>query len=427
MEDKLKILKSLFESEDIQKVVGQIDEILSEMSEIPEEILITIKSAIQTEALVKLQQNNFWGLVIAATGVGKSKIAINLAEYVINSNKNARILIVVPTEKLRDENWKEEFKKWKLTKMYNKNIERSCYASISKLEGQIYDLVIMDEVHNITEANSLFFSQNSVIKCIGLTATYPEDILKRKILNDLNLKVSYSISLDMAVKLRLVAPYKITVIECRLDGNTKNCPGGTKEKPFMTTEVATYNYLTAVIKKLIFDKTKKAASKFAILRRMRFIYGLKSKTAAAKFILKNFINQTEDRTLIFCGSIAQAEELCENTFHSKTNDLSFIKFKKGQINTLSCVNSVNEGHNIHNIDNALIVQLNSNELHIIQRIGRTLRYRKGHEANIIILMVLDTVDEKWTKDSLSSLDQSRITYVRYSDLLARNKNNLITK
>lgn len=421
MENELRMLQTFLDLGNIQADVEQIDKILSQMDDIPDEAVIAIKSAIQREAFIDLKTNNFWGLVIAATGIGKSKIAIDVAEYITNQKKDARILIVVPTEKLRDENWKEEFKKWKLTRMYNENIERSCYASISKLEGQTYDLVIMDEVHNITEANSLFFSQNTITRCVGLTATYPEDVLKRKILNDLNLKVSYSISLDMAVKLRLVAPYKITVVECRLDGNTKNCPGGTKEKPFMTTEVATYNYLTGVIRKLMFDKSKKAQTKFAILRRMRFIYDLKSKTEAAKFILKNFINEEQDRTLIFCGGIAQAEQLCKDTFHSKTNDKSFIKFKKGQINTMSCVNSVNEGHNIHNVDNALVAQLNSNELHIIQRIGRTLRYRKGHEANIIILMVMDTVDEKWTKEALSSLDQSKITYVRYSDLLVGSK------
>ena len=59
---------------------------------------------------------------------------------------------------------------------------------------------------------------------------------------------------------------------------------------------------------------------FLILQRMRFIYNLPSKLEAAKYILKHII-PIEDRTLIFCGSIAHAEELSKNTYHSKTDDI----------------------------------------------------------------------------------------------------------
>lgn len=38
------------------------------------------------------------------------------------------------------------------------------------------------------------------------------------------------------------ATYKITVVSVALDITTKNIPGGTKLKPFMTTESAAYTY-----------------------------------------------------------------------------------------------------------------------------------------------------------------------------------------
>src|SRR5210317_1714301 len=97
------------------------------------------------------------------------------------------ILIVVPTEKLRDVNWKEEFAKWSASYIYENNVERACYVSANKIFNKRYDMVILDEVHNITENNSLFFGQNSAKEVIGLTATMPDNYEKKQILASLML------------------------------------------------------------------------------------------------------------------------------------------------------------------------------------------------------------------------------------------------
>ena len=140
-----------------------------------------------------------------------------------------------------------------------------------------------------------------------------------------------------------------------------------------------------------------------------------SKTEAAKFLLEHIIPK-EERTLIFAGSIAQAEQVCTDFFHSKTNDKKFNLFTEEKINRLSSVKSLNEGHNISNLDNALIIQLNSKELSMVQRIGRIVRYRDEHIANIYIINVRNTVDENWLESSLSDFDQNNITYLNYSQL-----------
>ena len=92
--------------------------------------------------------------------------------------------------------------------------------------------------------------------------------------------------------------------------------------------------------------------KFARLARMRFIYNLKSKTKVAKYMLEKMISRDE-RTLIFAGSIATAEKLESNSFHSKSNGKAFDKFMNKEINRLSSVKSLNEGVNIPDLDNAL--------------------------------------------------------------------------
>lgn len=378
-----------------------------------------IKSKIQAEILPKVREEDR-AIVVAATGIGKSKVAVDYAKEICKEKKNAKILIIVPTEKLRDENWLEEFVKWNAKTIWSKNVTRTCYVSANKLAGQEYDLVILDEIHNVTENNALFFLQNIVYKAVGLTATLPKDDIKKEILfTELAFKIVYELPLDIAVELGLVSPYEITVVEVRLDDKEKYIKSGTKDKPFFQTERKKYDYLSLLVKRLMFSNNhlSKRTLKFKLLERMRLIYNLKTKTEAAEYLLKEVIPYNE-RTLIFCGSILQADHLNEHSFHSKKkNHEDFDRFKGEEINRLSCVNALNEGHNIPNVDNGLIVQLNSKELNLVQRVGRIVRYRKGHIAQIYIVCAIDTQDEKWVAKALENFDKSSIKYMRYENLV----------
>jgi superfamily II DNA or RNA helicase len=148
---------------------------------------------------------------------------------------------------------------------------------------------------------------------------------------------------------------------------------------------------------------------------MRFIYNLESKFIAAQYILNNHINK-EDRTLIFCGSIEKAEKICKETFHSKSGDTFYNAFKKDEIKKLSCVKAINEGHNFIGLDGGLILQLNSKEKDLIQRIGRLIRFRPGHEAHIWIIVCDETQDEVWSNTALANFDQSKIEHISYESL-----------
>jgi ERCC4-related helicase len=64
---------------------------------------------------------------------------------------------------------------------------------------------------------------------------------------------------------------------------------------------------------------------------------------------------------------------------------------------------VNEGTNIPNLDEALIIQISAQELHLIQRIGRVIRVREGHLGKIYIICVRGTQDEVWLKSALKGI------------------------
>jgi superfamily II DNA or RNA helicase len=370
------------------------------------------KDALQKEMLQSWISKGYKGTLVAATGSGKSRCGVLAAQDEKKLNKDFKGLLIVPTEKLRDKNWKEEFKKWNATRIYNSNFRRECYASIAKIKNEEFDLVILDEAHNITLNNYSFFQNNKINKVLGLTATPPEDREKEILLKSVA-PISYIYTLNQAVSDGNVADYDITVVKIDLDDIEKIYKGGTKLYPKMVTEKQKYIQLHNKAENAKYSGNANWL-KFAIIDRMRFVYNLTSKTKAAKWIIENLLS--EDRSLIFCGSIAQADELCSNRYHSKSGDKALKKLVNGSINQLSCVKALNEGHNIPNLDSALVVQLNSKEKDLIQRMGRILRPRPNHIGTIYILIANNTQDEDWFKKASAGLDSSKIKYLTFNEL-----------
>jgi len=360
------------------------------------------KNALQRKVVDILKYNN-GGIALLPTGSGKAKIAIDY----INATEPEKILLIVPTTKLRDANWKTEFEEWGTINTYNK-IDRYCYASINKIRNKHYDLIIMDELQNITPLNSEFFSNNSYKSIIGLTATMPIEQDKKDILTKLGMKVVYDLSLDEAVKLGIIAPFKIKVYKVPIDNTKRYVLSGSKKRPFYQTEKRKYEYLTTTMES-IKNGYKRGSYKFAVLNRMRFIYSLKSKLMASKYLLANVIPK-EEKGLIFTGDIVTAEELESRTYHSKTTDKDFKLFLDDKINRLSSVNSLIEGVNIPNLDFALIHQIKSKERRLIQSLGRIVRYRPGHQATIYIVVSTGTADEQWLESALENIDEANVEY-----------------
>lgn len=447
---------------DILSKVDTIEQLLNEVEDQPEllqECVNMVKNAVQHEAARKLAgTQNYRGLLAMATGTGKSKVPINILKRVNNYDPDMdikqrflgiRVLLIVPTQKLRDENWRDEFAKWGAEDIYDTCVERTCYASLKNLKENRYDLVIGDEIHNLTPKNAEFFKNNIVKRFIGLTATEPENKVKQRLFKQLAIPTVYKLPLDIAVRLRLVSPFDITVIECRLNNTDNTVLAGSKEKPFYQTELAAYNYHNQKVDHLMYNSKlpalqKMVRLKFAIMNRMRFIKTLPSKTSAAKYLLDHVIPEDE-RTLIFAGGIEQAIELCPHRFFSKVSakktdpkekheraarimehyegDKWFNLFKEGTINRCSCVDAVNEGHNLtdaRRIDNLLVSQLDSNDTNITQRLGRGIRYEAGHTCKVYIIVIVDTIDESWFRNATAKLNQSKIKRVRYENLVSGN-------
>lgn len=363
------------------------------------------KSAIQQQIVDSLP-SPCHGLLNLAPRVGKTKIGIDI----IKKEKPKKILWVTPNTKLRDVDIPAEFKQWKAVTYLNKT-DIICYASLSDHKGK-YDLIILDEYQDLTPANSEPFFNGSITykNIVGLSGTHPNHKEKNDLYKELGLQILTSMTIDEAVDNGLIAPYNIKVVELRLDTKDKYIKGGSVAKPFMQTEEARYAYLTKLINMKLFSG--QVVPKFFYLNRMRFLYNLKSKHEFAK----KFVKKLKGRTLIFAGSIAQAEELSKHTYHSKTDDTKLNSFIAGKIDTLACVNAGGVGFTYRDVDNFVIVQVNSDgKGDATQKIARSLVLQEGYKANIYILCVINTVDEDWKNKVLKNFNNDNVEHISYKN------------
>ena len=371
------------------------------------------KSWVQADAYKRWIANQYRGTLEMATGTGKTRIAVMAVAKELESNPDATIYISVPTETLRDVDWPDEFKLWGYEHLLPK-VNIICHVSMAKVKEEEIDLFVWDENHKATPSNAALFSNIKVYKVLGLTATLPtvkkfgnaEE--KLNIINELCPSI-YKVTLEQGISLGLIADFEVKVMMFDLDKTDMYIKGGTKARPIMTTEAARYAYLTKMLQKCMYNPKLEGAKFAQIQKRTALIRNLKSKEKLAKKIMKLIITP-ENRTLIFCGSIEQSKELCgENIFNSETDITYLSKFQSKEINYCGVVDALNEGKNIQELDQSLVVQLNSNERTIIQRIGRNVRYRQGHKALIVVLVARNTCDEKWYKSAFENFDKSRIT------------------
>ena len=281
----------------------------------------TSKDRVQREAVKQLHAKNGHGIIAGATGVGKTKIAIDY----ITSLGDVKVLWVVPTTTLRDIGIPDEWSKWGHAKYFSKNVKAICYRSLHK-ETNYYHVVVLDEGHNITKR--AYLGKTTFDRRYGsmifLSATVPREKIKRKIMKHARLTVAARVSVDDAVDLGLVAPFKVHVIPVPM-GKKNDFKVKTKDgKRYTTSEHNRYYALQNRINQ--FPRGKAPVPLY--LARMHSIYRFKSKLAAARKLLQRLQGR---RTLIFCGSIAVAESLADYTYHSKTDLGDYKAFNEKKI------------------------------------------------------------------------------------------------
>ena len=360
------------------------------------------KQEVQDEALDVLQDYN---RATAAVSMGVGKTLIGLKHMEQNYRKGFKFLVVAPKLAIL-KSWEDEARKFNLEHLLQ-HVDFTTYLSLTK-QHLNYNMVYLDECHNLLYSHEPWLSQYKG-RILGLTGTPPK--VKKSEKGSMVSKycpVVYEYITDNAVEDGILNDYSIVVHLLSLDAR-KNFMKKTKSgKQFPSSELSDYNYWSERLLNANYGKEEQ------ILRvmRMKALMGYPSKT---KYALELF-NSIGDKCILFANTQEQADSMCTHSYHSKNPDSeqNLQDFKNGVIDKLSCVLQLNEGVNIPDLKQGIIMHAYGNERKSTQRIGRLLRLNPNQKSIVHILCYEDSVDYTWVTKALEDFDQSKIKYVKKS-------------
>ena len=338
------------------------------------------------------------GILYLCPRFGKIYTTINILETM---DKNARILIAYPDLKIK-ESWEADFKN---RKYKNPNVTYTTHMSLKKYTDQSYDLVVLDEIHLLSDAQldaaEELLSHNKQV--LGLTGTMTQNT-KIELKERLGMVVLARYTIEQAIAEGVIADYEIIVRLIPLDNKVVQDFKG-KER----TEKRQFDALSWVINK------KQSQSKevmFLRFSRMRIIQNSLAKKEATKRILQNF---KDERILVFCGVTAVADDLGIPVYHSKAGDKDvFESFANGEGNHLAVVKIGNTGVTYRPLNKVIINYFDSNAENLAQKINRCMAMEYDNpdkKAKIYILCSTEEVEQKWLKKALEFFDKDNSKYV----------------
>jgi superfamily II DNA or RNA helicase len=363
-------------------------------------------------ALSKIDKAKYLILELA-TGVGKSRIAINLINHICervfkNDGTCADILIVV-AKTVHKKTWEDEINKWGGIKSDHITIE--CYESLKKYKNAHFDVVILDELQHLSDNRlDILDTINIYEACIGLSATIKKEMGDFFIRN-YNAQI-IKCGLREAIENDILPEPTIYLLPIELD--TKKAVFKIKKfgKEIITTQRGYYNDLSSLVEWY--------KNKYLNTRNLR-IKNLWLSTAGKRLkwlseqkesIVLNILKSLKDyRTLTFCSSIEQSERLGKYNITSKNKESikNLELFNNSKIKHITAVNILNECANLYNCRIGIFCNLNSSEIIVKQRNGRLLRhkspiiiipyYKNTREEELITKML-----EEYNKDSVKIIN-----------------------
>jgi superfamily II DNA or RNA helicase len=313
------------------------------------------KNDIQREALEATNGKRTCSVVLA-TGVGKTLVGLTHME--LNTTPLMRCLVVAP-KKAIFQSWKDDAVKFGKENLLGR-MTFTTYLSLNKHNPNDYDAVYLDEMHSLLDSHRGFL-QLYKGKILGLTGTPPKRDYseKGKLVNEF-CPVVYTFKADDAVENGILNDYQIVVHQLQLTHN-KVFPVKTGNRQYMASEIDNYTYWSRRI--------DVGSGNMHMLRvmRMKAMMEYPSKELYTKKLMESI----QTKCIIFANTQAQADRLCEYSYHSgnKESEDNLLMFKEGKIDKLSTVLQLNEGVNIPNLKQGIIMHAYGNERKAAQRIN----------------------------------------------------------
>lgn len=358
----------------------------------------TLRDKRQAEFAKQWIDKGKFGILNLCPRFGKIRTTINILK---KNRKIVTVLIAYPDNKIKD-SWIADFEAMGYD---NPNITYTTHLSIKKYTDYQFDLVVIDEIHLLSEAQIetckiLLESNKQVLGLTGTLSRFTESTLR----DELGLKVIASYPIETAIKEGVIVDYEIIVRMVPLDNKVKQ-----DYKGKLKTEKAQFDAYTWVINQ---KEGQGQNTMFLRLGRMRIIQNSLAKLECTKRILENF---KHERILVFCGVTKIADSLGIPSYHSKSGEKQmFTDFASGEGNHMAVVKIGNTGVTYKPLNKVIINYFDSNGENLAQKINRCMAMEYDNpdkKAKIYIISSNEDVELKWLKRALEFFDKSKIKYV----------------
>lgn len=347
------------------------------------------------EALNNLKSNKKLGIV-QATGTGKGKLAACFVEHILKRKPSAKILIGAPFNSIL-QNYRDSFG------ISSKDVKFVNYASLINLEekdlldiGLKYDLLILDEFHKLgaeerNKAINVIFegvdNPKSICRVIGLTATPVRYLDNARDMGEelFGGNIIEGLSLEDAILDGILPGFIYNACYFGTESMLKEVEDKLKDNEYKISDDTVRNDLMVKVQEL------------------NMIYQNRLK-------IENIIKENtcdlgaNQKWVIFCRNkenLAEIREFCKSWFiaepsiyaiHSDRqavdNDRVLKEFREVKIgiNVMLCVDMLNEGVHIKDLNGVIMLRKTDSPIIFLQQLGRALECGKEFQPIIFDLI-----------------------------------------
>lgn len=365
----------------------------------------------QKQSITKWIRSGGKATIEACTGFGKTRLSLMLITSLLKSNSKASVLIVVPTEFLKEQ-WIDQLIEWDLID----NCKVEIINTVIRSEWTC-DLLIIDEVHltaSDTFRKVFEVVEYSMILC--LTATL-QRLDGKEVLIKQYAPVCDSITLSEAQGEGWVSPIKEYVVLLDVD-LTEYKAWDQKFNGYF----AYFNWDFNIAMKCSTDwKFRNTYAKQMGLspkdvlgmamdwmrcmrKRKEFVMSHPKKLE----ICKQILNARKDKKCItFSATIKDSEQLgVGQVLHSKQSkkkNAEIIKeFNEAESGVLCTSKAADQGVDIKGLSVGIIMSIDSSKIRKTQRTGRIIRFEEGKTAELFTLVIRGTQEWRWFQNSNTS-------------------------
>lgn len=350
--------------------------------------------------------------VVAATGFGKSRVALRAMILLLKHNSDAVIKIVVPTEVLKKQ-WIEDY-------INPYGLGRNCIVEIINTTityNSFCDLLIIDECHIApSETFKRIFTCVKYDMILCLTATIERLDGKETIIKKYA-PVCDTITMQEALNNGWVAPVKQYLVLLDVDLTEYK----ELDRRF-NSYFAFFGYNWTNGQKCLSDwKFRNSYAKQmgvtpkecvgisaswmkAVQGRKQFIASHPKKIEICKKILNARKNK---KCITFSSTIKEAEKIgCDYILHSKQskkqNKEIMDNFNSLEHGSIASSKALDTGVDVKGLSVGIVMNVNSSKIKSIQKLGRVIRAEPGKIAEMFILVLKGTQEIKWFANSNTS-------------------------